>query len=87
MENFFSLGLVEDGLVWFGLVWFGRFGRFGLVNEDDFYRPQVPLKEAKATLELQLGTIPGRSGPGRSGSVRSNSDIKANSVQLCWGWD
>ena len=48
-----------------GLVW------FGLVNEDDFNRPQVPLKEAKATLELQLGTIPGRSGPGRSGSVRS----------------
>ena len=71
------------------LVWYGRFGLIGLVwfglvlgNEDDFNRPQVPLKVAKVKLELQLRTIPGRSGPGRSGPVRSNSDYKAISVQL-----
>ena len=54
-----------------GLVW------FGLVNEDVFKRPQVPLKVAKAKLELHLGTIPAWVGP-----VRSNSDYKAISVQL-----
>ena len=70
-----------------GLVRFGMVGWFRLVYEKDLKRPLVPLKEAKASLELHLETIPGRSGPGRSGSVRSNSDIKANSVQLCWGWD
>ena len=54
-------------MVWFGLVWFGR---FGLVNEDDFRRPQVPLKEAKASLKLHLGTIPVRVGSGRVGPIK-----------------
>ena len=54
------LGLV--GLVY--LVW------FGLVNEDDFNRPQVPLKVGKVKLELQFGTIPGQSGPVRVGPVQ-----------------
>ena len=75
-----------------GLVWFGRFGSvwwvwFGFVNKADLKRPLVPLKVAKASIELHLETIPARSGSVRSGSGRSNSDIKANSVQLCWGWD
>ena len=48
-----------------------------MVNEDDFKRPQVPLKVAKAKLEPHLGTIPVRVGP-----IRSNSDYKAISVQL-----
>ena len=65
-----------------GLVWYGRFGLvwlvwFGLVNVDDLKRPLVPLKVAKPSLELHLGTI-----PGRVGWVGSNSDYKAISVQL-----
>ena len=96
--KFGLVGLVRFcrfGLV--GLVWFGRFGSvwwlwFGFVNKADIKRPVVPLKVAKASIELHLETIPARSGSVRSGSVRvgpglSNSDIKANSVQLCWGWD
>ena len=63
-----SFGLVGQVLIGrfdlFGFVW------FGLVKEDDFKRPQVPLKVAKAKLELQLGTIPGRSGSVRFGSVQ-----------------
>ena len=42
----------------------------------------VPLKVAKSSLELHLGTIPGRVGSGRFGWVGSNSDYKAISVQL-----
>ena len=81
------------GLVWW--VCFARFGLvflvwsvwFGLVNEDDLKRPLVPLKVAKAILELHLETIPGWSRSVRVSSGRSNSDNKADSVQLCWGWD
>ena len=43
---------------------------FGLVYEEDLKRPLVPLKEAKATLERYLETIPGRFGSGRVGSVQ-----------------
>ena len=50
---------------------------FGLVNEDDLERPQVPSKVANAKLELHLGTI-----LDRFGSVRFNSDYKAISVQF-----
>ena len=62
-------------------------GWFGLVYEEDHKRPLVPLKEAKATLDLYLETIPVRVGSVRVGSGRSNSDIKADSVQLGWSWD
>ena len=60
------------GLV--GLVWFGSFGSvwqvwFGFVNKADLKRPLVPLKVAKASLELHLETIPGRSGSVRSGPI------------------
>ena len=48
-----------------------------MLNEDDVKRPLVPLKVGKARLELPLGTI-----PVRVRSVRSNSDNKADSVQL-----
>ena len=48
-----------------------------MVNEDDLKRPLVPSKVAKASLELHLGTI-----PGRVGLVGSNTDYKAISVQL-----
>ena len=54
----------------------------GLFYEEDIKKPLVPLKVAKASLELHLETIPVRVGP-----VRSNSDIKADSVQLGWSWD
>ena len=40
----------------------------------------MPLKVAKASLVLHIGTIPVRSGP--VGPGRSNSDYKAISVQL-----
>ena len=60
---------------------------FGLVNESDLKRPLVPLKVAKTSLKQHLETILGRVGPGRVGLGRSNSDNKADSVQLCWGWD
>ena len=81
--------------VWFGrfgLVWFGMVVWFGLVYEEDLKRPLVPFKEAKATLDHYLETIPVRVRSvrvcsGRFGSVRSNSDIKADSVQLGWNWD
>ena len=43
---------------------------FGLVNESDLKRPLVPLKVAKAILELHLETIPGRVGSVRVGSVQ-----------------
>ena len=59
------VGLVYT--VCFGLVWFGW---FGLVNEDGFKRPKVPVKEAKAKLELPLGPIPGRSGLKMAGAGR-----------------
>ena len=49
------------GFVWY--VW------FGLLNEDDFKGPLVPLKVAKSSLELHFGTIPGRLGSGRLGWV------------------
>ena len=80
------------GLVWFGLVWFGMVVWFGLVYEENLKRPLVPLKEAKATLEMYFETIPVRVGSiwvglVRFGPVRSNSDIKADSVQLGWSWD
>ena len=55
---------------------------FGLVNINDLRRPLVHLKLAKASLELHLGTIPGRVGSVGVGSVGSNSDYKAISVQL-----
>ena len=42
----------------------------------------VPLKVAKASLELHLGTIPGGVGSGHVRGVGSNSDYKAISVQL-----
>ena len=42
---------------------------FGLVNGYDLTLPMVPLKAIIASLELNLGTIPGWSGSGRSGSV------------------
>ena len=45
-----------------GLVWYDR---FGLVNEDNLKRPIVPFKVAKSSLDLHLGTIPGRVGTGR----------------------
>ena len=60
--------------VWY--VW------FGLLNEDGLKGPLVPLKVAKSSLELHLGTIPGRVGWGRVGWGGSNSDYKAISVQL-----
>ena len=78
-DRFGLFGLVWFGLGCFGLVWFGR---LGVVNEDDFRRPQVPLKVAKAKLELHIEPIPARVGSVRSGPVRSNSDYKAISVQL-----
>ena len=51
----------------FGLVWFGRFGSvcyvwFGFVIKADIKRPLVPLKVAKASLELHFETIPVRVG-------------------------
>ena len=52
------------------LAWFGMVGWFGLFYEEDLKKPLVPLKVAKASLELHLETIPVRSGPGRSGSVQ-----------------
>ena len=63
-----------------GLVQFGRFGLtclvwqvwFGLGNGYNLTWPMVPLEVVIASLELNLGTIPGRVGPGRS-----NSDNKA----------
>ena len=50
-----------------GLVWYDR---FGLVNEDNLKRPIVPFKVAKSSLDLHLGTIPGRVGSGRVGWVQ-----------------
>ena len=50
-----------------------------MVNEADLKRPLVPLKVAKASLELHLGIIPGRVGSCRVGS---NSDYKSISDQL-----
>ena len=47
---------------------------FGFVNKAGLKRPLVPLKEAKASIKLHLGTIWARSGP-----VRFNNDIKAQS--------
>ena len=45
--------------------------------------PLVPLKVPKSSLELHLGTIPGRVGcVGLLGCVGFNSDFKAISVQL-----
>ena len=41
-----------------------------MVNEDDLKRPLVPLKLAKASLEVHLETIPGRVGLGRVGLGR-----------------
>ena len=60
----------------FGKVW------FSLVHENDLKGPLVPSKVSKASLELHLGTIPGRVGSARVGSGRSNSYYKAISVQL-----
>ena len=73
-----------------GLVQFGRFGLtclvwqvwFGLGNGYNLTWPMVPLEVVIASLELNLGTIPGRVGSVLVGSVRSNSDYKAISVQL-----
>ena len=39
-----------------------------MVNEDELQRKLVPLKVAKASLELHLGTIPGGVGWGGVGS-------------------
>ena len=50
---------------------------FGLVNEDDLERPQVPSKVANAKLELHLGTI-----WVRFGLAWLNSNYKAISVQF-----
>ena len=36
---------------------FVRYVLFGLVNEDDLKRLSVPSKVAKASLELNLGTV------------------------------
>ena len=47
------------------MVWYGRLVWFGLVNVDDLKRPLVPLKVAKACLELHLGTILARVGSDR----------------------
>ena len=44
-------------------------GWFGLVYEEDLKRPLVPLKEAKATLDLYLETILVWVGSGRSGPI------------------
>ena len=68
-------------MVWFGrfgLVWFGRLGLVGLVWYGRFglVWSLVPLKVAKASLELHLGTI-----PVGVRSVGSNID-KAIPVQL-----
>ena len=54
------------------LVWFALF------NDDDLKRSLIPLKVAKPSLKLHLGTTPGRLGCW----VGSNSDYKAISVQL-----
>ena len=43
------------------MVWFCK--------ETDLKRPKVPLKVAIASLELHLGTIPGRSGLVRVGPI------------------
>ena len=59
------------------MVWLVWYVWFGLVSEDDLKRPLVPLKVAKFSPELHLGTI-----PGRLGWVGSDSDYKAISVQL-----
>ena len=48
-----------------------------MVIEEDLRRPLVPLKLSKCSIELHLGTI-----PGRVGWVGSNSDYTAISVQL-----
>ena len=56
-----------------GFACFGMVGWFGLVYEKDLKRPLVPLKEAKATLDLYLETIPVRVGSVRFGSVRFRS--------------
>ena len=65
-------GLV--GLVW--QIW------FGLVNEDNLKGPLVPLKVAKSSLELHLGTILVEVDWGWVGWGGSNSDYKVISVQL-----
>ena len=67
---------------------------FGLVKDDDIKSPLVPLRIAKASLELHLDTFParvglgrvslgrvgpGRVGPGPFGPGRSNSDNKSDS--------
>ena len=44
-------------------VWFGMVGWIGLFYEEDIKKPLVPLKVAKANLELHLETIPVRVGP------------------------
>ena len=56
------------------LVWQVCFGRFdlvwyGLFYEEDLKKPLVPLKVAKASLELHLETIPVRVCPGRVGPI------------------
>ena len=40
-------------------------------------QPLIPLKVANESLELQIGTIPGRVGLGRVRSDQSKSDYKA----------
>ena len=66
MDRFGLVWLVLYGMV--GLAWYVWFGMFGLVwqvwfgFEDDLKGPLVPLKVAKPSLELHLGTIPGRLG-------------------------
>ena len=51
------------------LVWFGMVAWFGLFYEEDLKKPLVPLKVAKASLELHLETIPVRVSPGRVGPI------------------
>ena len=70
----FSLSLV--------LVWQVQFCRLCFVREMDTTLKGLHSIAAKASLNLHLGTI-----PVRVGSVWSNSDNKADSVQLCWSWD
>ena len=48
-------------MVWY--VW------FGFVNEADLKRPLIPLKVAKARLELHFGTIPAWVGSVRVGPI------------------
>ena len=72
------------GLVW--LVW------FGLVNEDNLKRSLVPLKVALASLELNIGTIPGLVGPGHVGLVQVGPKVIKRlypaqlDLELGWAW-